>query len=212
MYSKTIDQRLYEIMSRCLDATKGPWKWYEDMLNSMWLSQRKNRRVGKWFYFLASTADVEFNDPKLVNEIVRCEMEDADLKSIMRLKYKEAPGLYRAMTPEDKEFIAHSRMDVPWLLMAVKCLLQPEFRELLNRIEQVTDDNQADSFCAKGVWHGCGGNLGFKQDFSKLIGHESMLDDPTGMLYSSDAYDVGYEILYSRLPACRNCGCSKTKV
>ena len=217
---ESLKGRLSEILQRARGATPGPWRWMEDLFREKYMRPvkdkpghyraRPDRKASdSWVYFLAGPV----NGPRSGrsdDDFRKGLIGEWDFHRVMCLQWSDVRGnelWNRSPNPEDADFIAHARTDVPWLLMAVKCLLQPEFRDLLHRIEQIKDDLESESFCANAVWYGYGGYPGFKKEFCKLIGPESTLDDPTGMLHSSEAYDVGYEILYSHLPDCRNCGC-----
>ena len=77
---------------------------------------------------------------------------------------------------------------------------EPRLVVLLMEIKHVKDDKTKRSFCANRVWY-----RDFKPRVIKLVGWYAELDDP--MLRTVEAYDIGYQYLYDKLPPCRNCMC-----
>jgi hypothetical protein len=70
---------------------------------------------------------------------------------------------------------------------------EPMLGHLYEAVDEV--DGSSSDFCANRIWYDR-----FKPLLVRLVGYEARLDE----LRSEAAYDLAYETLYERLPACQH--------
>lgn len=84
--------------------------------------------------------------------------------------------------------------------------LEPRLAALYRKAAAIKDNGEAEEFCANSHWYGYFGEPGLKPHLLALVGFERLRrPDDAKILYSSAAYDVAYQHIYSALPDCRNC-------
>ena len=77
--------------------------------------------------------------------------------------------------------------------------LEPRLKSLLQEAERVVDDG-VKSFCANRIYYSR-----FKPRIEQLVGWQ--LTEGPESLRSGNAYDAAVQVIYHKLPDCRNCSC-----
>jgi hypothetical protein len=81
--------------------------------------------------------------------------------------------------------------------------IEPRLAALLAEIRKIKDDKSKPGFCANLRWYGSYDRSSLKGRFFRLAGFYAAKEE----LRTMEAYDLGYDKLYSALPDCRNCPC-----